>query len=161
MIMSQCQLKYVGYMTRSHVYACISRIIVIYTLTLLHRYDIIIMIDSRDMIQVKYELLRSVASGEYTITQASEQFGISRESIYKNKAAYEAGGIQALIPKKTGPKGASKLTKQGQDFIDSYILEHPSASASEANAKMREKVGISVHNRTVERYLSKKRQGSR
>ena len=117
--------------------------------------------DSRDLVQVKYELLRSISSGECTVTRASELFGISRESIYKNKAAYEAGGIQALIPKKTGPKGASKLTKQGQDFIDSYILEHPSASASEANAKMREKVGISVHNRTVERYLSKKRQGSR
>ena len=43
MIVSQYQLKYVGYMTQSHVYACISRIIVIYTLTLLHRYDIIIM----------------------------------------------------------------------------------------------------------------------
>ncbi len=117
--------------------------------------------DSRDLVQVKYELLRSVSSGECTITQASKLFGISRESIYKNKAAYEAGGIQALIPKKTGPKGASKLTQQGQDFIDSYVAEHPSASASEANARMREKVGISVHNRTVERYLSKKRQGSR
>ena len=43
MIMSQCQLKYVGYMTQSHVYTYISRIIVIYTLTFLHRYDIIIM----------------------------------------------------------------------------------------------------------------------
>ena len=80
---------------------------------------------------------------------------------YKNKAAYEAGGIQALIPKKPGPKGAHKLTKQGQSFIDSYVADHPSASASETNAKLREKTGISVHNRTVERYLSKKRQGSR
>lgn len=117
--------------------------------------------DSMDLVQVKYELLRSVSSGECTITQASKQFGISRESIYKNKAAYEAGGIQALIPRKTGPKGASKLTKQGQAFIDSYVSEHPSASASEVNAKMREEVGISVHTRTVERYLSKKRQGGR
>ncbi|MBP3899961.1 MAG: helix-turn-helix domain containing protein [Blautia sp.] len=117
--------------------------------------------DSRDLVQVKYELLRSISSGECTVTRASELFGISRESIYKNKAAYEAGGVQALIPKKTGPKGASKLTKQGQAFIDSYVAEHPSASASETNAKMREKVGIFVHNRTVERYLSKKRQGSR
>ena len=120
-----------------------------------------IFFDSRDLVQVKYELLRSIGSGEYTVTQASELFGMSRETIYKSKAAYDAGGIQALIPKKTGPKGAHKLTSQGQDFIDSYVAEHPSASAAETNAKMKEKVGISVHNRTVERYLSKKRQGSR
>ena len=125
------------------------------------RFQSGVFFDSRDLVQVKYEMLRSVATGECSITQASEQYGISRESIYKNKAAYEAGGIQALIPKKPGPKGAHKLTKQGQSFIDSYVADHPSASASETNAKLREKTGISVHNRTVERYLSKKRQGSR
>ena len=117
--------------------------------------------DSEDLIQVKYELLRSIASGECSITQASELYGLSRESIYKNKAAYEAGGLQALIPKKTGPKGAHKLTEQGQSFLDAYVAANPSASVSEMNAKMRERTGIAVHNRTVERYLSKKRQGSR
>lgn len=117
--------------------------------------------DSKDLVQVKYELLRSIASGECSITQASAQFGMSRESIYKNKAAYEAGGLQALVPKKTGPKGAHKLTEQGRSFLDAYAAENPSASASEMNARMREHTGIAVHNRTVERYLSKKRQGSR
>ena len=88
-------------------------------------------------------------------------FRSSRESIYKNKAAYEAGGLQALIPQKTGPKGAHKLTEKGRSFLDAYVAENPSASASEMNAKMREQTGIAVHNRTVERYLSKKRRGSR
>lgn len=120
-----------------------------------------IFFDTKDLIQVKYELLRSIASGECSITQASEQFGLSRESIYKNKAAYETGGLQALLPKKTGPKGAHKLTAEGQAFIDSYVAEHSAASASEVNKKMREQTGISVHNRTVERYLSKKHLGSR
>ena len=117
--------------------------------------------DSRDLVQVKYELLRSISSGECNVTQASKLFGMSREAIYKNKAAYETGGIQALIPKKTGPKSAHKLTEKGRRFIDSYIADHPTASAAEANARMREKTGISVHTRTIERYLSKKRQGSR
>ena len=117
--------------------------------------------DSRDLVQVKYELLRSISSGECNISQASKLFGMSRESIYKNKTAYEAGGIQALIPKKTGPKSPHKLTEKGRSFIDSYMSDHPSASAAEANASMRENTGISIHTRTIERYLSKKRQGSR
>lgn len=125
------------------------------------RFKMGMFFDPKDLIQVKYELLRSIASGECSITQASEQFGFSRESIYRNKAAYESGGLQALIPQKTGPKGAHKLTAEGQSFIDSYIAEHLAASASEVNKKMRERTGISVHNRTVERYLSKKRLGSR
>lgn len=117
--------------------------------------------DPEDILQVKYEMLRSVSSGECTVSQASRQYGLSRESFYKNKASYEAGGLQSLIPRKTGPKGAHKLAACGCDFIDSYLRQHPNASVSEINRKMQESTDIHVHNRTIERYLSKKRQGSR
>lgn len=117
--------------------------------------------DPEDILQVKYEMLRSVSSGECTVSQAASQYGLSRESFYKSKAAYEAGGLQSLIPKKTGPKGAHKLASYGCAFIDSYLMQHPNAPASEINRKMQEATDIHVHNRTIERYLSKKRQGSR
>ncbi|WP_230397533.1 helix-turn-helix domain-containing protein [Novisyntrophococcus fermenticellae] len=120
-----------------------------------------IFFDSHDLIQVKYEMLRSVGSGECTVTQASRQYGLSRESFYNTRSAYEAGGLQALVPKKTGPKGAHKLTDKGRDFIDRYQVEHPGASTREINNRMKESTGIRVHNRTVERYLSKKHMGSR
>lgn len=117
--------------------------------------------DPEDLVQVKYEMLRSVASGECSVSRASVIYGLSRESFYNNKAAYEAGGIQALVPGKTGPRGPHKLTEDGRKFIDSYMSSHPNASASEVNMKMQEVTDIHVHNRTIERYLSKKRQGSR
>lgn len=120
-----------------------------------------IFFDSRDIVQVKYEMLRSVESGEVTVTEAARQFGLSREAFYKNKAAYERGGIQALIPQKTGPKQAHKLLPEGTMFIDNYVSEHPNARAAEINARLKEKLGISVNKRTIERYLSKKRLGSR
>lgn len=117
--------------------------------------------DAEDLVQVKYEMLRSVSSGECSVSRASKLYGLSRESFYNNKAAYEAGGLQALVPRKPGPKGAHKLTDSGCRFIDSYLTGHPNATASEVNRKMQEATDIHVHNRTVERYLSKKRQGSR
>lgn len=120
-----------------------------------------IFFDSRDLVQVKYEMLRSVESGEVTVTEAARQFGLSRETFYKNKAAFEEGGIQALIPQKTGPKQAHKLLKEGTVFIDNYISEYPDAHAAEINVRLKEKLGISVNKRTIERYLSKKRLGSR
>lgn len=116
--------------------------------------------DPHDLIQVKYEMLRSVYVGEYTVTEASQQFGFSRESFYNTRSAYDAGGMQALLPGKTGPKGAHKLTETGRNFIDHYQADHPAASVSEINNLMKEHTGICVHNRTVERYLSKKRMSS-
>lgn len=120
-----------------------------------------IFFDPRDIVQVKYEMLRSVESGEVTVTEAARQFGLSREAFYKNKATYDEGGIQALIPKRTGPKQAHKLLPEGTAFIDDYVSEHPDAHAAEINARLKEEHGISVHKRTIERYLSKKRLGSR
>lgn len=120
-----------------------------------------IFFDPHDLIQVKYEMLRSVETGGCTVTQASQQYGLSRESFYNTRSAYETGGLQALVPKKTGPKGAYKLTEKGRDFIDHYQAEHPGASALEINNRMKENTGIRVHKRTVERYLSKKHMGSR
>jgi transposase len=120
-----------------------------------------IFFDPHDLIQVKYEMLRSVETGESTVTQAAGQYGLSRETYYHVKSAYELGGIEALIPRKTGPKGAHKLTEKGEDFIDRYRGDHPSASVSEINNRMTETVGINVHNRTISRYLQKKHMGSR
>lgn len=119
-----------------------------------------IFFDPHDLVQVKYEMLRSVDAGECTVTQASGQFGLSRESFYHIRSAYEAGGLQALLPRKTGPKSAHKLTEKGRDFIDRYQVDHPGASAQEINNRMMENTGICVHKRTVERYLSKKHMGS-
>lgn len=120
-----------------------------------------IFFDPRDIVQVKYEMLRCVSLGEATVTQAADQFGFSREAFYNNKNAYELGGVQALFPKKTGPKGPHKLVPEAIQWIDAFIQENPRAHVSEINGHLRENMGISVHNRTIERYLSKKHPGSR
>ena len=117
--------------------------------------------DPNDIVQVKYEMLRSVARSEMTVSQAADRYGFSRQGFYINKAAFDAGGIAALIPKKTGPKNPHKLTDEGKRFIDAYIAAHPDANSRKVNEAMAEATGISVHDRTVGRYLSKKRMGSR
>ena len=120
-----------------------------------------IFFDPCDLIQVKYEMLRSVEKKELSITEASTKYGLSRQTYYINKAAVEEGGISALMPKKTGPKNAVKLNDDCANFIDSYVMEHPSAKPPEINRAMAASTGITVHDRTVARYLSKKHQGSR
>jgi transposase len=120
-----------------------------------------IFFDAEDLAQVKYEMLRSVAKGENSILEASSMYGFSRQSYYIIKNSVDKEGLSALIPKKTGPKESYKLKKEGQVFIDQYTRSHPDANSNEVNRALREATGISVHNRTVDRYMAKKYQGSR
>lgn len=120
-----------------------------------------IFFDPRDLVQVKYEMLRSVANNENSVSEASKKYGLSRQSYYVSKASMEAAGIAGLLPKKTGPRKAYKLTDKAMRFIDSYKADHPEAKAKEINRAMCNETGVSVHDRTVERYLSKKSLSSR
>ena len=117
--------------------------------------------DPNDLLQVKYEMLRSVEKGGLSVSDAAEKYGFSRQSFYVNKTAFENGGLAGLMPKKTGPKHSHKLTNEGQRFIDEYLNVHPDARPHEINAALALNTGISVHDRTVDRYMSKKQQGSR
>lgn len=120
-----------------------------------------IFFDAEDLAQVKYEMLRSVAKGENNVLEASAKYGFSRQSFYSIKDSVDKEGLCALIPKKTGPRHSYKLTEKGQSFIDHYVNEHPDAKSSEVNRALQSETGISVHNRTVGRYMAKKSRGSR
>ena len=120
-----------------------------------------IFFDPNDLVQVKYEMLRSVEKKESSVSEASEKYGLSRQTYYISRSAFENGGLAALLPKKTGPKDGFKLKDEGRKFIDKYLCEHPAATPHEINMAMAAGTGITVHDRTIARYLSKKRQGSR
>ena len=79
-----------------------------------------IFFDPNDLVQVKYEMLRSVEKKESSISEAAEKYGLSRQTYYVNKAAIESGGLAALIPKKTGPKDGYKLKDEGRRFIVNF-----------------------------------------
>lgn len=65
--------------------------------------------DARDLVQVKYEMLRRVLVDAASVTEATVEYGVSRPTYYQTKASFEAGGLAGLVPKK--PRAiASKLT---------------------------------------------------
>ena len=49
--------------------------------------------DARDLVQVKYEMLRRVSQEGHSISQAAASFGFSRPSFYQAQSAFEAGGL--------------------------------------------------------------------
>ena len=58
--------------------------------------------DPRDLIQVKYEMLRRVRTDGQSIAKASAQFGVSRPTFYKARSDFDRSGLVGLLPAKRG-----------------------------------------------------------
>lgn len=116
--------------------------------------------DARDIVQVKYEMLRAVEKDGQPISDTAEAFGFSRVSFYKTMEEFKDNGVSGLIPKKRGPQGAYKLTSNVMDFIDEKIRKDPSITKSQLVEALETAIGIKVHKRSIERALggSKKKQ---
>ena len=117
--------------------------------------------DPRDVVQVKYEMLRRVRVEKEPVTRAAADFGFSRPSFYEAQAAFERSGLPGLIPRKRGPRGAHKLTEEVMDFVASVLEEEPRLRPAQLAARIQQRFGLQIHPRTIERRLSqpeKKRQ---
>jgi len=57
--------------------------------------------DARDLVQVKYEMVRRVRAEGQPATKAAAASGFSRPSYYQAAAAVDAGGLAGLVPART------------------------------------------------------------
>src|SRR5215469_4447474 len=107
--------------------------------------------DPRDLVQVKYEMLRRVQSEGQAVSQSAAHFGFSRPSFYQTQAAFRQGGLPALMPQKRGPKKAHKLTATVLAFVSQAQQEDPSRRPAALALLVKNKYGITVHPRSIER----------
>ena len=114
--------------------------------------------DPHDALQVKYEMLRRVEQEGQSVTQTAQAFGFSRRHFYALQHQFNEQGFQGFVPKKRGPKGAHKLTDDVVDFIDQVRQANPSSKASELRRRVQEHFGLSVHPRSIERALARKKK---
>jgi transposase len=112
--------------------------------------------DARDLVQVKYEMLRRAREEGSTVSGAAAAFGFSRPSFYEAKAAYESDGLPGLLPKRPGPRRAHKLTDAVVDRLEEARSAEPSLSSMELAALARTEFGLDVHPRSVERALARR-----
>lgn len=109
--------------------------------------------DSRDLVQVKYEMLRKVHQDGQPISDAAASFGFSRPAFYKTSADFQREGITGLLPRKRGPRGGHKLTKNVLTFIQTMrTAEQPLGTPALLDA-VEKRFGIRVHRRSLERAL--------
>ncbi len=117
--------------------------------------------DCRDVVQVKYEMVRRVRADGQPIGQTATAFGFSRPSFYQAQAALEREGLAGLVPKKPGPRRAYKLNTEVMDFLQKLLSEEPSLRSSELARQLRQRFGLQVHPRSIERALARAKKKRR
>lgn len=114
--------------------------------------------DPRDLLQVKYEMVRSVRIEKKPIRQAAQRYGFSRPSAYKALADFDAEGVTGLERTKPGPRQAHKLNESVLKFVKDLKTESPSTALPEIVDRIEEEFGVRVHLRSIQRGLSREKK---
>lgn len=110
--------------------------------------------DPRDLVQVKYEMVRRVQVDHQTVSGSVASFGFSRPSFYQAQVRLDRGGLPALVPQKPGPRRRHKLDAEVMAFIQKLRSEDPSLRPPDLADQILERFGRKVHVRSVERALA-------
>ena len=111
--------------------------------------------DARDLVQVRYEMVRRVEVERAPVSETARAFGCSRPTLYKAKEAIASEGLAGLLPKKRGPRSAHKLKGEALSAVLSAKEKDPSLSPEDLTGMVRSRFGVHVHPRTVRRALSR------
>jgi transposase len=115
--------------------------------------------DPEDLVQVKYEMLRSVKHDGVSVLDAASNFGLSRPSYYHAKEQFFKHGLLGLLPQKRGPRHARKFTNEVKAFISRQIEKSETVpSWEELSEAIREEFGQDVHPRSIERVVRNKKK---
>lgn len=114
--------------------------------------------DANDLVQMKYEMLRSVSAEQQPAAEAARMFGLSRVAYYHARSQYENHGLAGLLPRRRGPKHPYKFSTEVMTFINEQLAA--SGGPPDWNLlaeKIEAKFGVKVHPRSVERAVKRKK----
>ena len=109
--------------------------------------------DPRDLMPVKYEMLRRVRVDDQAISKAAANFGFSRPAFYAILQASERYGLSGLLPKKRGPQRRHKLTDEIVDYLNDTIRRQGRLTAPLLVERVQKRFGVKLHPRSIERGL--------
>jgi transposase len=113
--------------------------------------------DPGDIVQVKYEMLRRASVEKASVTEVSEEYGVSRPTYYQAKADFDESGIAGLVPRKRGPRGPHKIQGEVSAFLRAQISPGEPIRARELAKSLQKEFGLDVHPRTIERAVGAKK----
>jgi len=110
--------------------------------------------DSHDLVQVRYEMLRRHRIDGQPVAQVARAFGVSRQLFYLLDEAFQAQGLQGLLPRKRGPKQARKCSRPIVQFlVEQRAMESPMPWIALAKEVLH-RFGVPLHVRSLQRALA-------
>jgi transposase len=117
--------------------------------------------DPRDLVQVKYEMLRRVDVDGQPVARTADAFGCSRPTFYQAQAAFHTQGIAGLVPRKRGPHGAHKVTDAVLAFLAAQRAEDPALTVRALLPRIHDHFGLDIHRRSLERAVQRQEKKRR
>lgn len=109
--------------------------------------------DAYDLLQVRYEMLRAhLVDGEH-ITKICKRYGISRQTLYTALERFEEHGCAGLLPRKSGPQAARKLTPEVVAIIEKQLAKNSEISGAQLTEEVAQQCGVEIHKRTIEKFV--------
>jgi transposase len=114
--------------------------------------------DPKDLVQVRYEMVRRHQNDGIAITDVAETFGVSRPTFYKAQGALAGHGLAGLVPLQRGPKDGHKISMEVLSFVDEVQTTTPDITLLQVIGMIAERFGRDVHRRSLERALARKKK---
>jgi transposase len=114
--------------------------------------------DPKDLLQVRYEMLRRHSVEGVSIVEVATSFGVSRPTVYQAQAAFQQAGLSGLLPKHRGPKQGHKLSAEVIEHVRTLRAAEPGLTTIACIRAVQERFGTTVHRRSLERALTGKKK---
>ncbi|WFU14906.1 helix-turn-helix domain-containing protein [Bradyrhizobium sp. CB3481] len=114
--------------------------------------------DAKDLVQVRYEMVRRHQVDGIAISEAAETFGVTRPTFYKAQSALQTSGLAGLLPNRRGPKGGHKVSAEVVAFVAALKAARPELTTSHCLDAIEARFGVKVHRRSLERALARKKR---
>lgn len=114
--------------------------------------------DARDLVQVRYEMVRRHQADRVPISDVASAFGVSRPTFYKAQSALADQGLAGLVPRQRGPKGGHKISAEVLAYIDQLRTTRPDLTVPQRVDAIATRFGVRVHRRSLERAMAPKKK---
>ena len=114
--------------------------------------------DARDLVQVRYEMVRRHMVDGLPVSIAAATFGVTRPTFYKAQSALEAEGIAGLLPNARGPRDGHKLSAEVVAFVEEMRAANSKATTRQCLDTIERRFGVKAHRRSLERALRRKKK---
>ena len=115
--------------------------------------------DAKDLVQVRYEMVRRHQVDGVAISEAAATFGVTRPTYYKAQSALQTAGLAGLLPRRRGPRGGHKISAEVVAFVTDLKAASPETTTSQCLDAIAARFGVKVHRRSLERALARKKKG--